>query len=133
MLKLLLVTPDQEEFSQLVQALAAQGDAEISWADSGKKALDMVLVSPVDLVVTDEKLGDMTGLMLAVKLLQINAMVNCAAVSRLSREAFHEASEGLGLLAQLPQRPGPVHAEEMLNRLRELKNITANVKRFTTI
>ena len=33
-------------------------------------------------------------------------MINSAAVSSLSPEKFHEASEGLGILPQLPPRPG---------------------------
>jgi len=51
-------------------------------------------------------------------------MITCASVSSLSPEDFHEASEGLGLMAQLPIQPGKEHAEELLQRLRYLKNLT---------
>jgi DNA-binding response OmpR family regulator len=119
--RLLLVATDKDALSDLASALVAQEDVDLSWADSGSMALDMVSNMPVDLMVADEKLSDMTGLELANKLLHVNPMVNCAAVSTLSHEDFHEASEGLGLLAQLPRHPGTEQAEELLERLRDLK------------
>ena len=123
MLKLLLVSPDKDAMSALASALAKHGDVELSWAESGGKALGLASDTAVDLVVTDESLGDMTGLEFAQRLLSVNAMINCAAVSRLSPEEFHEASEGLGLLAQLPIRPGEEEAEDLLQRLKNLKNL----------
>jgi two-component SAPR family response regulator len=123
-LNLLLVSREKGSLSGLVSALKKHDDVILSWSESGGEALDKISNSPVDLFVTDEKLGDMTGLELALKLLSINPMVNCAAISPLSHEDFHEASEGLGLLAQLPSQPGEKEAEELIQQLRELKNLT---------
>jgi len=125
MLKLLLVSPDKDSLSRLASALAKHHDVDLSWAESGSKALDMISESAVDLVVTDESLGDMTGLEFAGKLLSVNPMVNCASVSSLSSENFHEASEGLGLLTQLPIRAGEEQAEDLLKRLKQIKDLTA--------
>jgi two-component SAPR family response regulator len=124
-LKLLLASRDKDSLSGLASTLTKHDDVVLFWAESGAKALDKVSNSPVDLVVTDEKLGDMTGLEMALKLLSINPMVNCAAISSLSHEDFHEASEGLGLLAQLPPQPGEEEAENLLQQLREIKNLTS--------
>lgn len=123
-LKLLLASRDKDSLSGLASAIKKHDDAVLSWSESGKEVLDKVSNSPVDLVITDEKLGDMTGLEMALKLLSINPMVNCAAISSLSHEDFHEASEGLGLLAQLPPQPGEEEAEELLQQLRKIKNLT---------
>ena len=119
--RLLLVTRDKDALSDLASALVTRSDVNLSWADSGGTALDMISKTPVDLLVTDEKLVDMSGLELANKLLHVNPMINCAAVSPLSHEDFHEASEGLGLLAQLPFQPGAEQAERLLQLLKELK------------
>ena len=127
MLKLLLVSPDKDSLSALASALAKHADVELSWAESGGKALGLTSDTAVDLVVADERLGDMTGLEFARRLLSVNPMINCAAVSRLSPEEFHEASEGLGLLAHLPIRPGEVEAEELLQRLINLKNLASGM------
>jgi CheY-like chemotaxis protein len=126
MFKLLLVSSNKESLSGLASALSNHNDVDLSWAESGDKALDMVSGRAVDLVVTDESLGDMTGLEFATRLLTVNAMVNCASVSSLSSEDFHEASEGLGMLMQLPVRPGEKQAEDLLQRLRQIKDLTAD-------
>ena len=121
MLKLLLVSPDKMSLSGLASALKEQDDVELSTAESGEKALAMVSENIFDLVVTDEKLNDMTGLALAERVVSLNPMINCVAVSSLPPEEFHAASEGLGLMDQLPVRPGAEDAEKLLQNLRHIK------------
>jgi len=124
MYKLLLVTTNKDSLSDLASALLTHGDVDLFWANSGEAALNMISTTPVDLLVTEEKLTDMTGLELANRLLHVNPTINCAAVSPLSHEDFHEASEGLGLLAQLPLQPGAEQSERLLQVLSELKNLS---------
>jgi DNA-binding NtrC family response regulator len=121
MLKLLLVSPDEDSLSGLYAALKEHDDVELMTVESGERALAMVSESVVDLVVTDEELGDMTGLGFARRLISINPMINCACVSHLGQERFHEVSEGLGLMDQLPIRPGKEDAERLLRNLRLIK------------
>ena len=121
--RFLLVTTNKDSLSLLASTLAAQDGVDLSWAQSGGKALEMIADTAFDLVVTDERLGDMTGLELAAKLISINPIINCAAVSSLSPEDFHEASEGLGLMDQLPLRPGREKADNLLQRLIDLKKL----------
>ena len=128
MLNLLLVSPKKESLSDLASGLAVHGDVRVLWAESGKKALEIISDTIVDMVIADEKLGDMTGLQLTEKLLKINPMINSAIVSPLSPEAFHEASEGLGIMAHLPVKPGKKQAEELLNKLKKLKGLEAGFK-----
>ena len=121
MMKLLLVSPDKSSLSELASALKEHDDVELLTTESGEKALAMVSKSAVDLVVTDEELGDMTGLEFARRLISLNPMINCASVSGLEPERFHEVSEGLGLMDQLPTRPGKEDAERLLRNLRLIK------------
>jgi len=121
MMKLLLVNPDKSSLSELASALKEYDDLELLTTESGEKALAMVSESAVDLVVTDEELGDMTGLEFARSLISLNPMINCATVSGLEPERFHEVSEGLGLMDQLPTRPGKEDAERLLRNLRLIK------------
>lgn len=121
--RILLVTPDKASLSLLASSLAAQDGVDLSWAPSGGKALDLIADTDFDLVVTDERLGDMTGLELSAKLISINPMINCAAVSSLSPADFHEASEGLGLMDPLPLRPGKEKADSLLQRLIDIKKL----------
>ena len=123
MIKILLVTSEREPFSEFAKMLKQKDDVELSWASTGQEALEAISDNPVDLVTVNENIGDMTGIEFMKNLLAINPMINCAAVSPLSHEDFHEASEGLGVLAQLPVSPGKPDVENLLKRLNDLKNL----------
>jgi two-component SAPR family response regulator len=123
MLKFLLVSRDKARFEEIISALKGYGDIELEFCDSGEKALEMISRMAVDLVIADEGLGDMTGLELVKRILKINFMINFAVVSGLPHDEFHEASEGLGVMAQLPKRPGKKEAEEIMKTLKQIKGI----------
>ena len=127
MIRLLLVTPYKKSLLELASVMEKNDDVELTWTESGKKALDMLSETSVDLVVTDEKLGDMTGLEFANKLLRVNPMINCAVLSPLPSDEFHEASEGLGVFAQLPLLPVKEDAEKLLKHLKNLKDLTDGI------
>lgn len=127
MIKILLVTPEKEPFSEFAGILKKKEGVELFWMSTGQEALEAISDNPVDLVIVNENIGDMTGIEFMNKLLPINPMINCAAVSPLSSEDFHEASEGLGVLAQLPVNPGEFEAEDLLKRLKDLKDLTAGM------
>ena len=71
-------------------------------------------------MVVDSLLPDEEPLGLVSKLIRINAMVNTAVVSPLTEEEFHQASEGLGVLGRLPEKPGSGDASELMRKLRKL-------------
>ena len=122
-LKFLLATSDENSFSALTTVLAEHEDIEVFWAESGKAALSQVSNDRIDLVIIDRELDDMTGLELARKIIKLNPMINCAAVSDLSHAEFHEASEGLGIIAQLPILPGKKDTEELVGKLKHIKGL----------
>ena len=117
----MLAGRDQASLSDLKAGLA-KSDVHIVWAESGGIGMSMITKGNFDLVITDENLGDMTGLDFIQKIVSKRPMVNCAAVSSLTSEDFHEASEGLGILMQLPVRPGQEHAEILLGQLKHILN-----------
>ena len=127
----LLVTPDRSSFTDLSLAIEARGGF-ISWADGGHQALKSLSQITVDLVVADETLGDMTGLELIKRVIAVNPMVNCAAVSSLSKEAYHEASEGLGLLMQLPPNPGKAEGERLMANFKRVVQLTPAKRQETS-
>ena len=122
MLNILLVSQDKTSMSAFKAGLE-ENDAQTEWAESGSYALLMIAERHYDLVVTDENLGDMTGFEFIKTVIAQKPMVNCAAVSSLLSEDFHEASEGLGVLMQLPVNPGHEYAEELLEQLKKILNI----------
>ena len=100
-----------------------KNQVQTAWAESGNNAIARIAEESFDLVVTDENLGDMTGLEFIEKVISKKPMVNCAAVSSLLPADFHEASEGLGILMQLPVRPGQEQAEKLLGQLKTILSL----------
>lgn len=127
----LLVTPDRSSFADLSLAIEARGGF-ISWADSAHQALTSLSKINVDLVVADETVGDMTGLEFFKRVIAVNPMVNGAAVSSLSKEAYHEASEGLGLLMQLAPNPGKAESERLMANLNRVLQLTPAKRQETS-
>jgi two-component SAPR family response regulator len=122
MFKLLLVSNNNESFSEFSLALK-ENDTEIFYAESGETALKLVKDNAIDLVITDEEIGHMSGLAFVKKLISISPMTNCVAISSLPEKDFHEASEGLGLMDHLPVNPGKSDAEVLLQNLRRIKGL----------
>lgn len=118
--RILLATVDRARLKEFAEAMATGGEVQIAWADSGTGALADVMAHPPLAVIVDVSLPDMVGLELVRRLLPINAMIHTAVISELPEERFHEMSEGLGVLAQLPSRPTAAQATELLGRLKRL-------------
>ncbi|BBO80695.1 hypothetical protein DSCO28_12610 [Desulfosarcina ovata subsp. sediminis] len=128
MINVLLVTPNRQNFAELSSAIEKQNGSVI-WAQTGDNALEMLKEKSADLVVADENLGDMTGLEFAERLVALNPMINCALVSSLSKEDYHEASEGLGVLMQLPPQPRQVDATRLMTHLNQILGFTSAVEK----
>jgi two-component SAPR family response regulator len=84
--------------------------------------MSMMAENDFDLVIADENLGDMTGIDFIRKVVSKKPMVNSAAISSLPPEDFHQASEGLGILMQLPVRPNEEDAARLLRHLDTILN-----------
>jgi DNA-binding NarL/FixJ family response regulator len=118
--RILVVTSDPQRLAPFADSLKASQEIHVAWADSGAAALADVKKHPPIGVIVDENLPDMPGLELVRRLLPINAMINTAVISNLSDAAFHETSEGLGILARLPPVPTESQARKLLTQLKRL-------------
>lgn len=125
MLKVLIACSNRASLSELESTLEEYDDVSLLKASSMDETLELASEKTPDLVISDERIGNNPGLELANRLLSINPMIACAIVSTLTPEAFHEASEGLGIMSQLPARPGREHVESLLSQLRKIKNLTS--------
>ena len=123
MIHILIAGMDRSSMSAFKTALE-ESDAQTTYLESGREALLMVSEKVFDLLVTDEKLRDMTGLELIESVITSHPMLNCAAVSSLSPGDFHEASEGLGILMQLPVEPGNREADLLLEHLKKIQSFS---------
>lgn len=124
MTQILFVTADKTNLADLSLGLETP-DSAMHWASTGRQALEKIKQNPIDLVVTDEHIGDMTGLAFIKQLVKAKPMINCAAVSSLPKADYHEASEGLGVLMQLPVRPSKADGEALMAYLKKVLGFTA--------
>ena len=120
MLRIMLVSARQETLLPLVVGLSSDAEVHLEKVASGAEALRAVRTASPQLAVIDIGLPDTEPLPLVQELLTVNAMVNTAVVSPLSDAEFHEASEGLGILAHLPLQPGKGDAGGLLRKLRKI-------------
>ena len=118
----LIVCAVRKNFSDVESGLTGKG-FKVYWSSSAKEALKRIATEVFDLVITDEKLPDMTGLELIKKLIAVNPMTDCAAVSSQTPEAFHASSEGLGILMALPPGPDLKDTEKLIQHFEKIKNI----------
>lgn len=119
MLRILLVTTRREGIAQFIDGLSSDPEIRLALAVCCAEVLEIVRTdSSPHLVIIDSELPDMGAMSLVPELLMVNAMINTAVVSPLSDREFHEASEGLGILASLPLMPAKKEAEELLHKLR---------------
>jgi DNA-binding NtrC family response regulator len=116
MKRILIVTQQADNFSKLAKGLSAEKIYDVIWANSVEAARSAA-IGLMDMIIIDENLDDRSGLSIAKDMIRVNALAHLALVSSLSPEAFHEASEGLGVLASLPPRSDEKDAERLLNAL----------------
>ncbi len=120
MLDIFLVTARPEAMPALIQGLSSDKEVRLKQVNSGGAALAAVRNAAPHLVIIDSELPDSSPLDLVQQLLFINAMVNTAVISPLSDSDFHEFSEGLGILKNLPMAPDAGDAASLLLKLRQI-------------
>lgn len=123
MLHILLATARPEAFHSFCELLLSAPEVSLDHAMSGTEALIAVRKASPHLVVIDSELPDFDAFDLVRELLVADAMIGTAVVSPLSEEEFHEASEGLGVLARLPVEPRGADAAELLDKLRRVLGV----------
>lgn len=117
MTRIMLVSRDATSLKGLADGLEKRGGIELIQFDSKARVLEKVEEVQIDVVVADSKLADGDGLELITELTKRFPLINCAMVSLLSPEDFHEYTEGLGVFMQLPPLPGEEEAQKMVEIL----------------
>lgn len=117
MMKFLLVSERPENLNNLDKGLLKCPDAQVLTATSSEAALAVIADKPVDLVIVDEQISGLPGKRFVEKMITMNPMINTAIVSSLSEHDFHEDTEGLGVLMQIPINPEESVAATVIERL----------------
>lgn len=117
MLRVILASRDAKGLARFAAGLRQDPQTEAAWVDSAAAALDAVGQARTDLVVVGEDLVDASPVACVSQLIRRNPMINCAMISDMDHDAFHQATEGLGILMQLPPSPSAEDARALLAKL----------------
>lgn len=120
MLNILLVGKDPVSLADFAAELSKKERIRVSRVTSAKEAWKLLGNYGIDVVVIDEKLADGSALSFVQELTRQQPLINCAMVSSLVPKDFHEATEGMGVLMQLPVGPGAKEAVKMVQLLESI-------------
>lgn len=112
----------EQGFQEFEKALAEK-EVQVTSCVSGDETLALLRKKSYAVVVVDSKLADGDGLSFVQQVARDFPLVNCALVSDLGHNDFHEATEGLGLFMQLPPQPGSGEARKMLTLLEKISGL----------
>lgn len=116
-LNILLAASDPARLRALSEALHNYQAIGVSSATTRQQALAALMGGAVDVLVVDETLAETSGLQFVREVVGAYPLINCALVSTLPPDEFHEATEGLGIFLQVPAEPGPETAADMIGVL----------------
>ncbi len=117
MVKVLMACKDPVSLSGLADELSQRDRVSVRWCPSQQDALALIANEGVQVVVVGEELSSGPALPFIREVVKRQPFINCAMVSPLSAQDFHEVTEGLGVFMQLPVNPGAEEADRMLGLL----------------
>lgn len=115
-MRVIIITARKEALRDFAKGLGC----DVEWADTAQDVLDRAKTTPWQLVVVDAMTPGMGYKTFTMNLLRVNAMLNTVVVTDMSEEAFHEDSEGLGVLCTVPANPRREHGVKAMDRLCQL-------------
>lgn len=117
MTNILLVSRESASLADLAEELSKSKRFKVAQVKSGEEALCLAGENRVEAVIAAEILADGPALPFVKELMKKYPLINCAMVSSLSPEEYHELTEGLGLFMQLSVNPGAEEASRMIQFL----------------
>jgi len=117
MLRVLLVSRAMDTLARFTAGLRQDRHTELTLVDSAAAATDVIGKEQVDLVIVGEELTDTGPVDCVTQMVRCNPMINYAVISGMEHDAFHEATEGLGILMQLPPLPSGEDAAVLLAKV----------------
>jgi hypothetical protein len=116
----ILVSARKDQLGDFIEGLKEDRNITLRISGTAEEAIASVGGEKSVVVVVDNPTRDNSALGLVRRLIEVNAFAHTAVLSDRSDEEFHHLSEGLGILAKLPIRPGRVEAKRLLGQLRGL-------------
>lgn len=129
MLSTLIVSNDKK-FTDIIIVIT-QNEYPCVVCNTFKAASEILVDTPVDLLILDESLPDttMTCRQFIEAAILKKPMLHCAVSSSLSPESFHQSYEGMGVLMQLTVAPRQAEGLMLLDRINNIATLQVGIKR----
>ncbi|SDO73868.1 response regulator [Desulforhopalus singaporensis] len=121
MKNVVLAAGEPELFGDFREELERHRDVRVLFCAAAKEFFDLIKNKEVAVVAVAQQLGDTDGLSFVKSLVARYPQVACVMVSGYSAEKFHDQTEGLGVLMQLPLAPGAQDAAKLLELLESIE------------
>lgn len=125
MSNMLLVSQQTALWTPFLEKLKIDLGVDVETVHTGAEAMHFARETDPVAVIIDQHIPDVDGIDLVRQLMTINAMIHVACVSDLPKEAFHEASEGLGVLMQLSPNKDLSEASQLAVCLRQVSGLAS--------
>ena len=112
-LNLLLISKNKRNLLELAQALSDSGEHRVLCVSRPEEVYEAVAAGTVDGLIVDEVVEGVSGLEFLREFTPRHPFINCALVSSLYTDEFHEATEGYGVFMQIPPHPGRQETEKI--------------------
>lgn len=118
--RILFVTSRPSQLKEFSDVFSLDNKLSVFSVESSKEAIVAVKDMRPVLVVVDDQVRGVGGLDIIRRLIEENAFIQTAAISDLTDQEFHNRSEGLGILTQLPLVPGRDDALRLIDQLKQV-------------
>jgi DNA-binding NtrC family response regulator len=116
-LNVILLGKEASSLANVASVLMEQRHFHVTCFTAAEEVWTYLQSNKLDVAVVSEVLQDCTGLQFIKNLVTKHPFVNCALTSPLSKDQFHEETEGYGVFMQLPVNPSAQSAGEMIEHL----------------
>jgi hypothetical protein len=116
MTPVIIASSAPDRLKPFVAALETTAGVSVKAAGTAEAALACAKTESPVLMVFDEDI-DQPVFSLVKDIMSVNALINTAVISDQPEDEFHETSEGLGILMQLPRTPAAKDAAALWDKL----------------
>lgn len=116
-----LITPNAFRMKPFAETLSLLTGSKVEFLADSITAIDTLRAIKPGAVVIEDSQEDVSILGMVHQILAYDIQIHIAVMSDTPEKEFHDKTEGLGILMQLPKDAGAKDAQALAERLNQLK------------
>ncbi|THB70944.1 MAG: hypothetical protein D6B25_19460 [Desulfobulbaceae bacterium] len=123
-IRVAVIHQDHDYFEKLERELARYHLIAAQQISNQEMVAQQARENKFDIALVAENVGNLTGMEIIKQIVSVNPLVNCALVSPLYPDEFHDATEGFGLFMQIPTDPDHSTTQTIIDKISKITGIT---------